>query len=283
MTQSNSRTTRGTILAVTSGKGGVGKTNVVINLAASLARLGHRVGIIDADFGLGNIDVLLGLTPTHHVGHVLTGEKNIADITIQGPLGVKIVPAGSGIRELTALNAVQWRRFQKIIQAVSAELDFLLIDTAAGISDNVVDLLQLAERVLVVTSLRPGCDRRRLRDDQDSDDDGTGRRTSASSSMPRATRMKPASCSASSTSRPPGSSIAVCDSTGTSSRIPASAKRSSDSARSSITCRRRRRAAVSGFSRRAWPVSRPTAERAGVGSHPYVMSPALSLEATRCA
>jgi flagellar biosynthesis protein FlhG len=155
MTQSHSRAPRGTILAVTSGKGGVGKTNVVINLAASLARFGHRVGIIDADFGLGNIDVLLGLTPTFHVGHVLTGEKNIADIAIQGPLGVKIIPAGSGIRELTALNAVQWRRFHKIIQAVSADLDFLLIDTAAGISDNVVDLLQLAERVLVVTSYDP--------------------------------------------------------------------------------------------------------------------------------
>lgn len=155
MTQSHSRRPRGTILAVTSGKGGVGKTNVVINLAASLARFGHRVGIVDADFGLGNIDVLLGLTPAFHIGHVLTGEKNIAEIAIQGPLGLKIIPAGSGIRELTALNAVQWRRFHKIIQAVSADLDFLLIDTAAGISDNVVDLLQLAERVLVVTSYDP--------------------------------------------------------------------------------------------------------------------------------
>jgi flagellar biosynthesis protein FlhG len=155
MTQSNLRVTRGTILAVTSGKGGVGKTNVVINLAAALARLGHRVGIIDADFGLGNVDVLLGLTPTHHVGHVLSGEKTIADITLEGPLGVKIVPAGSGIRELTALNALQWRRFQKIIQTISAELDFLLIDTAAGVSDNVVELLHLAGRVLVVTSYDP--------------------------------------------------------------------------------------------------------------------------------
>lgn len=155
MTQSHSRAPRGTILAVTSGKGGVGKTNVVINLAAALARFGHRVGIIDADFGLGNIDVLLGLSPAFHIGHVLSGEKNIADIAIRGPLDVTIIPAGSGIRELTALNAVQWRRFHKIIQAVSAELDFLLIDTAAGISDNVVDLLHLAERVLVVTSYDP--------------------------------------------------------------------------------------------------------------------------------
>lgn len=154
MTQSNSRA-RGTILAVTSGKGGVGKTNVVINLAASLSRLGHRVGIVDADFGLGNVDVLLGLTPSHHIGHVLTGEKNVSDITLAGPDGIKIIPAGSGIRELTALNSVQWRRFQNIIQSVSADLDYLLIDTAAGVSDNVVELLQLAQRVLVVTSFDP--------------------------------------------------------------------------------------------------------------------------------
>jgi len=155
MTQSHTRATRGTTLAVTSGKGGVGKTNVVINLAASLSRLGHKVGIIDADFGLGNIDVLLGLTPSFHIGHVLTGEKSLGEITLQGPLGVKIVPAGSGIRELTSLNAVQWRRFQNLVQTISADLDFLLIDTAAGVSDNVGELLQLAERVLVVTSYDP--------------------------------------------------------------------------------------------------------------------------------
>ena len=155
MTQSNSRVTRGTILAVTSGKGGVGKTNVVINLAAALARLGHRVGIIDADFGLGNIDVLLGLTPAYHLGHFLSGEKTLNDITLQGPLGIKIIPAGSGIRALTALSAEQWRQFQTVVQMIGAELDFLLIDTAAGISDNVVELLFMAERVLVVTSFDP--------------------------------------------------------------------------------------------------------------------------------
>jgi flagellar biosynthesis protein FlhG len=146
---------RGAILAVTSGKGGVGKTNVVINLAVSLARLGHRVGILDADFGLGNIDVMLGLTPTLHLGHVLSGERQLEDIMLEGPLGVQIVPAGTGIRAMTALTASQWTRLGAVIKRLAMGLDFLLIDTAAGISDNVVELLMMAERVLVVTSFEP--------------------------------------------------------------------------------------------------------------------------------
>src|SRR4051812_15030687 len=152
MIHTKKTTTRGTIIAVTSGKGGVGKTNVVINLAASLARLGHRVGVIDADFGLGNIDVLLGLTPPFHLGHFLDGEKTLEEITVTGPLGIRIIPAGTGIRTLTRLGREQWRRFDEIVRRVAGELDFLLIDTAAGISDNVVELLLMAERVLVVTS-----------------------------------------------------------------------------------------------------------------------------------
>jgi len=155
MTTDTTNSPRGTVLAVTSGKGGVGKTNVVINLAVSLARLGHRVGILDADFGLGNIDVMLGLTPTLHLGHVLAGERSLDDIIIDGPLGVQIIPAGSGIRALTALTASQWTTLAGVINRVALRLDFLLIDTAAGISDNVVELLMLAERVLVVTSFEP--------------------------------------------------------------------------------------------------------------------------------
>jgi flagellar biosynthesis protein FlhG len=146
---------RGTILAVTSGKGGVGKTNIVINLAVSLARLGHRVGILDADFGLGNVDVMLGLTPTLHLGHLLAGERSLEDIMVEGPLGVRIIPAGTGIRALTALTPSQWQRLQAVILRAAPDLDFLLIDTAAGVSDNVVELLLLAERVLVVTSFEP--------------------------------------------------------------------------------------------------------------------------------
>jgi flagellar biosynthesis protein FlhG len=155
MTQDSAQKPRGAILAVTSGKGGVGKTNVVINLAVSLARLGHRVGILDADFGLGNIDVMLGLTPVYHLGHLLTGERQLEEIVLEGPLGVQIIPAGTGIREMTALTANQWSRLEETLKRVSRGLDFLLIDTAAGISDNVVELLMLAERVVVVTSFEP--------------------------------------------------------------------------------------------------------------------------------
>src|SRR5437762_277194 len=146
---------RGAIIAITSGKGGVGKTNVVINLATSLARLGHRVGILDADFGLGNIDVMLGLTPVLHLGHFLTGERRFDEIIVEGPLGIRIIPAGTGIRALTALTSDQWQRLAGIIKQVSEGLDFLLIDTAAGISDNVIELLLMADRVLVVTSFEP--------------------------------------------------------------------------------------------------------------------------------
>ena len=146
---------RGTIITITSGKGGVGKTSVVINLALSLARLGHRVGILDADFGLGNVDVLLGMTPQHHLGDYLIGEKTLDEITIPGPLGVRIIPAGSGVRSLTALGRDQWTQLSSVIRTISRDLDYLLLDTAAGISDNVVEPLLMAERILVVTSFEP--------------------------------------------------------------------------------------------------------------------------------
>ena len=147
---------RAVMIAVTSGKGGVGKTSVVVNLAVALARLRQRVAIIDADFGLGNVDVHLGLTPPFHLGHVLTGEKEVHEIIVPGPAGVQIIPAGSGLRELTALNPSQWERLADALDTVSAEVDFMLIDTAAGISGNVVDLLHSLEHVLLVTSMEPG-------------------------------------------------------------------------------------------------------------------------------
>jgi flagellar biosynthesis protein FlhG len=149
------RQQRAVTIAVTSGKGGVGKSSVVVNLAVALARLRNRVGILDADFGLGNVDILLGITPTSHLGHLLAGEKEIEDIIVPGPFGVQLIPASSGLRDLAALSEGQWLRLAEGLQRVCRNLDYLLIDTATGVSDNVVRLLIGAERVIVVTSLEP--------------------------------------------------------------------------------------------------------------------------------
>jgi flagellar biosynthesis protein FlhG len=145
----------GLAVAVTSGKGGVGKTNTTVNLALALTSLGHRVAVIDADFGLGNLDVMLGLTPGAHVGDVLSGEHSWRDVAISGPNGIQVIPAGSGIRALTSFTPAYWRRLAELIVSVSKAFDFLLIDTAPGIGDNVLELMRLADRVLVVTTCEP--------------------------------------------------------------------------------------------------------------------------------
>jgi len=144
-----------TRIAVTSGKGGVGKTSLTINLAVAMARLGHRVGILDADFGLGNIDVMLGLTPEEHLGAVLDGTRRVDDIMIEGPSGIRIIPAGSGVRSLTALDDERWLRLTAAVDHAARDLDFLLVDTATGIADAVLDVIGLADYVLVVTSYDP--------------------------------------------------------------------------------------------------------------------------------
>lgn len=146
---------RGAILAITSGKGGVGKTSLTVNVAAALARSGHRVGILDADLGLGNVDVMLGLTPGAHLGDVLGGDKTLSEIVVHAPGDIQVIPAGSGIRALTSLNEPQWRRLAEVVAEASAQLDFLLVDTAPGISDHVIGLTALTDRVLVVTSYEP--------------------------------------------------------------------------------------------------------------------------------
>ncbi|MGE0039781.1 MAG: MinD/ParA family protein [Vicinamibacterales bacterium] len=144
-----------TVIGITSGKGGVGKTVTAINLAIALARRGHRVGLVDADFALGKIDVMLGLTPKAHLGHVLGGERAFEDAIVSGPAGIRVVPAGTGIRELSALEPEHWLRLADGLDRFREDLDFLLIDTAAGVSDNVVDLMAACQRVLVVTTPDP--------------------------------------------------------------------------------------------------------------------------------
>lgn len=143
------------VLAVTSGKGGVGKTNVVANLALALIRLQQRVVVLDADYGLANIDVLLALSPQYHLGHVLYGEKRMEEIMVTGPAGLRIIPAGSGLQELTNLTPDQEARLFEGLATLRDRFDFLIVDTAAGISKNVVRQLLAASAVIVVTQPEP--------------------------------------------------------------------------------------------------------------------------------
>lgn len=142
-------------IAITSGKGGVGKTNITCNLALELAKNGHKVCIFDADTSLANINILLGLTPEFTLEQFLNGEKNIEDILLSGPEGVKIVPSASGIAELAELQADQQSRIVEGLRALEQQFDYILIDTAAGISDNVIRFLQSAQYAVVVISPEP--------------------------------------------------------------------------------------------------------------------------------
>ena len=143
------------VIAITSGKGGVGKTNIVANLGFALSQLGKRVLIFDADLGLGNIDVLLGLTPKYNLSHVVMREKTGSEIIIEGPKNLKILPASSGIQELTQLTEEQRDNIFRELNSVLDRIDILLIDTAAGISSNVMYFNVNAQEVLVVVTPEP--------------------------------------------------------------------------------------------------------------------------------
>ncbi|MDR3570035.1 MAG: MinD/ParA family protein [Syntrophobacteraceae bacterium] len=140
------------VMTVSSGKGGVGKSNVVINLAIAMSRLGQRALILDADLGLANIDVLLGLTPKYNMSHVLNGQKKLEDVLVDGPGGIRIMPASSGVQELTHLTDDQKLLFLELLDGLETDIDVLIIDTGAGISDTVLYFnLAANERIIVVT------------------------------------------------------------------------------------------------------------------------------------
>lgn len=139
------------IIAVTSGKGGVGKTAVTINLAVAMARQGLRVTVIDADMGLANLDVALGLVPKRTLEHFFAGDCELEEIALAGPDGIRVIPGGSGVQEMTALGTVELMRFIDAIGRLRSVCDMLLIDTAAGIADQVSRMLMLADRVVIVT------------------------------------------------------------------------------------------------------------------------------------
>jgi flagellar biosynthesis protein FlhG len=140
------------VISVTSGKGGVGKTNIVTNLAYVLSKNHKKVLVLDADLNLANVDILLGLTPRFNLHHVFTGEKNLADIVVKGPGGLHILPASSGVMELSELTEQQRLYFLAEMENLNRQFDILLIDTAAGINNNVVYFnLAAQERIVILT------------------------------------------------------------------------------------------------------------------------------------
>ncbi len=143
------------VFAIASGKGGVGKTAVVANLAVLLARFGKRVLILDADLGLANIDVVFGLAPAYNLNHFFTGEQGLEAILIEGPEGIKILPAGSGVQRFTRLDSEQKMRLLEALDSMHNDFDFVLIDTEAGISENVTYFTTAAHEILVVTTPEP--------------------------------------------------------------------------------------------------------------------------------
>ena len=145
----------GLSIAVTSGKGGVGKTNITANLAIQLSRQGHKVIILDSDFSLANIDVLLGITPRWNMSHVFAEQKTLEEILIEGPYGIQIIPASSGLTELAQLNEEQIDLLLEQLPSVESKCDYFFIDTAAGIADQVLSLVCSADMVMVVTTPEP--------------------------------------------------------------------------------------------------------------------------------
>lgn len=146
---------RAKVISVTSGKGGVGKTNVVVNLAFALAKIGKKVLVLDADMGLGNLDVMLGLTPLYNLQHVINGDIGVSDVIIRGPGDMMILPASSGVQELSELTPQQKLNLLSELDKIDQSIDIMLIDTAAGISGNVMYFNTAAQDIIIVASPEP--------------------------------------------------------------------------------------------------------------------------------
>ncbi len=143
------------VITVTGGKGGVGKTNIAANLAIAMCMLGRRVMLLDADLGLANVDVLLGLQPAHSLADVVTGERRLQDVIVSGPAGVRVIPGASGLAEMASLSPAQHAGIIHAFSELNEDLDALIVDTAAGISDGVLRFCAAANEVLVVVCDEP--------------------------------------------------------------------------------------------------------------------------------
>ena len=142
-------------IAITSGKGGVGKTNIAVNLCLAITETGARVTLLDADWGLANADVVLGVKPMRDMRHVLTGACDMEQATCVGPLGLRLVAGASGIAELANLAPHERDRLMSELARLGTQCDMIIIDTAPGINDGVIDLATSVDGTLVVTTPEP--------------------------------------------------------------------------------------------------------------------------------
>jgi len=143
------------VIAVTSGKGGVGKTNLALGLAITLARAGYGVMLMDGDMGLANIDVVLGMSYRYDLSHVVRGEKDLAEIVTEGPYGLKIMPGSSGIGDFANLDPLTMTRLFRDVTLLDETMDYLFVDTGAGISNQVMPYLLSSREILLVTTPEP--------------------------------------------------------------------------------------------------------------------------------
>jgi flagellar biosynthesis protein FlhG len=143
------------VIAVSGGKGGVGKTTVAINLATALTQAGQRVMLLDGDLGLANVDVLLGLAPRYTLAHVLSGERTLEEIIVETAAGLRVAPAASGVARMANLGPAEHLGLVRAFSGLGSQLDTLIVDTSAGIADGVLRFSQAAQHVLLVLRDEP--------------------------------------------------------------------------------------------------------------------------------
>lgn len=143
------------VIAVTAGKGGVGKSNVSVNLAVALAQQNKNVMLLDADLGLANVDIMLGLHTKYNLSHVIQGLCHLSDIILRGPSGIQVIPAASGTEFMTQLSAVEHQGIIDSFNELTDDLDYMIIDTAAGISDTVLSFARSSQEIIVVVCDEP--------------------------------------------------------------------------------------------------------------------------------
>jgi len=143
------------VIAISSGKGGVGKTSVSVNLAAGLVRQGKSVMLMDADLGMANVDIMLGVKPEYDLHHVINGERTLAEVICEGPMGIKIIPASSGVGRMADLTLIEQANLIRAFGELQDQVDVLIVDTAAGISNSVISFSKAAQEIVVVVCDEP--------------------------------------------------------------------------------------------------------------------------------